>query len=141
MKQLIRLEYRDCFSENPQEISNYFQGIFRYDLLRLCALFLTRKNETLYDYLSSYFTKENNEDINQLWKNLQERKDNIDNYSVTNIESSLQLYEYVFDNINAVETTLSESEIEINVFKACLLSKAQINAGDSTASESTKHIK
>lgn len=27
MKQLIRLEYSDCFSENPQEISNYFQGI------------------------------------------------------------------------------------------------------------------
>ena len=53
----------------------------------------------------------------------------------------MRLYEYVFDNINAVETTLSESEIEINVFKACLLSKAQINAGDSTASESTKHIK
>lgn len=141
MEQLIRLEYSDCFSENPQEILNYFQEISRYDLLRLCALFLTRKNETVYDYLSSYFTKENNEYINQLWKNLQERKDNIDNYSVTNIESSLRLYEYVFDNINAVETTLSESEIEINVFKACLLSKAQINAGDSTASESTKHIK
>ena len=57
MKQLIRLEYSDCFSENPQEISNYFQGVSRYDLLRLCALFLTRKNETVYDYLSSYFTK------------------------------------------------------------------------------------
>ena len=57
MKQLIRLEYSDCFSENPQEILNYFQEISRYDLLRLCALFLTRKNETVYDYLSSYFTK------------------------------------------------------------------------------------
>jgi hypothetical protein len=140
MKQLIRLEYSDCFSENPQEISNYFQGISRYDLLRLCPLFLTRKNETVYDYLSSYFTKENNEYVNQLWKNLQERKDNIDNYFVTNIESSLRLYEYVFDNIKAVETTLSGPEIEMNVFKVYLLFNAQINSGDNTASESTKHI-
>ena len=140
MKQFIRLEYSDCFPENPQEISNYLQGISRHDLLRLCALFLTRKSETVYDYLSSYFTKENNEYINQLWRNLENSKDNIDHYAITNIESSLRLYEYVFDNINAVETTLSEPEIEMNVFKAYLLFNAQINSGDNTASESTKHI-
>lgn len=51
MKQLIRLEYNDCFSENPQEISNYFQGISRYDLLRLCPLFLTRKARP---YMTTY---------------------------------------------------------------------------------------
>lgn len=140
MKQLIRLEYSDCFSENPQEISNYFQGISRHDLLRLCALFLTRKSEIVYDYFSSYFTEENNEFINQLWNNLQKSKYNINNYVITNIESSLRLYEYVFKNINADETTLSGPEIEMNVFKVYLLFNAQINSGDNTASESTKHI-
>ncbi len=140
MKQFIRLEYSDCFSENPQEVSNYLQGISRHDLLRLCALFLTRKSEAVYNYLSSYFTKENNEYINQLWKNLQESKEDIDNYVITNIESSLRLYEYIFDNINTLETTLPDPEIEMNVFKAYLLFNAQINSGDNTASESTKHI-
>lgn len=140
MKQLIRLEYSDCFTENPQEISNYFQGISRHDLLRLCALFLTRESETVYDYLSSYFTEENNEYINQLWKSLQNSKENIDKYVITNIESSLRLYEYVFDNISAVETTLSAPETEMNVFKAYLLFNAQINSGDNISSESTRHI-
>lgn len=140
MKQFVRLEYSDCFPGNPPEISNYLQGISRHDLLRLCALFLIRENETVYDYLSSYFTEENNEYANQLWRNLEKSKDYIDHYVITNIESSLRLYEYVFDNINAVETTLSKPEIEINVFKAYLLFNAQLNSVDNTASESTKHI-
>lgn len=140
MKELIRLEYSDCFSENSQEISNYLQGISRHDLLRLSALLLTRKTETVFEYLSSYFTEKNNEYINKLWYSLQKSKANIDKYIITNIESSLRFYEYVFDNIEAVETTLSAPEVELNVFKAYLLFNTQFNSGDDTASKTTRHI-
>lgn len=140
MQQFIRLEYSDCFTENPQEIFSYFQGISRHDLLRLCALFLIRKNETVYNYLSSYFTKENNVFINQLCEILQNSKSNIDKYVITNIESSLRLYEYIFDNIDTVQTTLAAPEVEINVFKAYLLFNTQINSGDDISSKSTEHI-
>lgn len=140
MEQFIRLEYSDCFLEEPQGLSAYLEGISRHDLLRICALFLVRKHETVYKYLSSYFTKDNNEYVNQLWVKLQKSKSNINHYVVTSIEVSLRFYEYVFDNIDVDKTILSEGDVELNVFKAYLLFNAKINSEGDTAINSTKHI-
>lgn len=144
MKEYIRLEYRDCFSDTPREKSEYLQGISRDILLKFCCLLLTREQETVYDYLCgphNYFTEENKEFTSRLWRQLSQRhKGNIDSYIVTNIESSLRLYEFVFDNIYTTETTLSSAKIEINVFRAYLLFNTQVNQSDIVASQSTEDI-
>ena len=140
MKEYVRLEYKDCFSEQPKEILQYLNGISRDVLLKLCSLFLAREQETVEQFFSSYFGKENNEYINQLWKKLCKEKTNIEHYLITNIESTLRLYEFVFDNISSMETILSEKQIERNVLKAYLLFNTQKNNGDNVADESTKGI-
>lgn len=140
MRQYIRLEYRDSFSDIPHEISNYLQGISRDTLLKLCSLFLTRKQETVEVFLSGYFREENNEYVNCLWQQLQRDKINIENYIITNIESTLRLYEFIFDNIHTTETTLSAPEIDMNVFRVYLLFNTQLNRSDVTANKSTEGI-
>ena len=141
MKHFIVLEYSDCFSDNPREISYYLQGISRHNLLQICIMFISRTNETVYKYLSTYFSEKNKEYINKLWASLQKNRTDIENCVITNIESSLRFYEYVFDKIDTDKTTIPETEVEINVLKVYLLFNSQINSGDNTASESTKHIK
>ena len=79
--------------------------------------------------------------INEIWRKLCQEKSDIDRYIITNIESTLRLYEFVFDNITCTETTLSDAEIEINILKVYLLFNEQKNRGDYLACESTKDIK
>lgn len=140
MQQYIRLEYKDCFSDTPLEIPYYLQEISRDTLLKLCSLFLSRQQEIVETYLSSYFTEENNMYINQLWSQLRLAKEDIEHYIITNIESTLRLYEFVFDNIHSTETTLTDSEVEMNIFKAYLLFNTQVNQCDITANKSTEKI-
>ena len=141
MNEYIRLEYKDCFSERPDEILHYLNGISKEVLLKLCSLFLSRGEETVEGFFSSYFNAENNEYINEIWRKLYQEKSDINRYIITNIESTLRLYEFVFDNITYTEITLSEAEIEINILKVYLLFNEQENRGDDIASESTKDIK
>lgn len=141
MNEYIRLEYKDCFSEQPEEILHYLNGISKGILLKLCSLFLSRGEESVKRFFSSYFSAENNKYINEIWRKLCQEKSDIDRYIITNIESTLRLYEFVFDNITCTETTLSDAEIEINILKVYLLFNEQKNRGDYLACESTKDIK
>ena len=141
MNEYIRLEYKDCFSEQPEEILHYLNGISKGILLKLCSLFLSRGEESVERFFSSYFSAENNKYINEIWRKLCQEKSDIDRYIITNIESTLRLYEFVFDNITCTETTLSDAEIEINILKVYLLFNEQKNRGDYLACESTKDIK
>lgn len=140
MKEYIRLEYKDCFSEQPDTIIHYLNGISKEILLKLCSLFLARKQETVKHFFSNYFKEENNKYINELWKKLCCEKSDISRYIITNIESTLRLYEFVFDNIDSTETYLSEPEIEINILKVYLLFNEIKNNAENTASISTENI-
>ena len=128
MNEYIRLEYKDCFSERPDEILHYLNGISKEVLLKLCSLFLSRGEETVEGFFSSYFNAENNEYINEIWRKLYQEKSDINRYIITNIESTLRLYEFVFDNITYTEITLSEAEIEINEGSDRLMTKEEIEA-------------
>lgn len=141
MNEYIRLEYKDCFSEQPEEILHYLNGISKGILLKLCSLLLSRGEESVERFFSSYFSAENNKYINEIWRKLCQEKSDINRYIITNIESTLRLYEFVFDNITCTETTLSDAEIEINILKVYLLFNEQKNRGDYLACESTKDIK
>ena len=109
-------------------------------MLKLCSLFLARKQETVKHFFSNYFKEENNKYINELWKKLCCEKSDISRYIITNIESTLRLYEFVFDNIDSTETYLSEPEIEINILKVYLLFNEIKNNAENTASISTENI-
>ena len=74
MKEYIRLEYKDCFSERPDAIIHYLNGISKELLLKLCNLFLARKQETAKSFFLNYFKEENNEFVNDLWKKLCSKK-------------------------------------------------------------------
>ena len=73
-------------------------------------------------------------------RNCAVKKNNINQYVITNIESTLRLYEFVFDNVDSTETVLSEPEIELNILKAYLLFNELKNDAENTANESTKHV-
>lgn len=141
MIEYIRLGYKDCFSEQPYEISHYLNRISKDDILKFCSLFLSKGEETVKCFFSSYFNADNNEFINELWRKLCQEKVEIDRYIITNVESTLRLFEFVFDKITCKKTSCSESEVEINILKVYLLFNDQINCGDYMASESTKNIK
>ena len=122
MESEIILGYSDCFVvDAPLEIADYLQGISRKDLLKVASMFLARHHGSVYDYFSSYFNAKNNKYINDLWNDLSKRRHDLNKCIITNTQSSLRFFEYVYDNIECTDTVLKEEEIEVRILKAYLL--------------------
>ncbi|GGI56892.1 hypothetical protein [Winogradskyella haliclonae] len=133
--------------EEPLEIEGYFEGITRDTLLKIGSFFLGfRANGSDYshpfDFIRMFFSEENREFARLVRENLieyvSEERYSVEDYSFSYVVSSLAFFEKAFDLAEDIETTLTNTEIEISVFKAFLLLN-QIKNTDSgvIASEST----
>ncbi|MFD3000441.1 hypothetical protein ACFS7Z_08730 [Pontibacter toksunensis] len=137
--------YKDIFEEAPSTIGAYLTGIPRNLLLKAATFFLglARSNSKFrnhVDLLSMFFNQENNDFANDLYSRLKDiEQDTGAELIIINNHSSLRLFEYSFDHISE-NRTQTDSEAEINIFKAYLLFNQHLSDFDSIAGNSTKEL-
>ncbi|WP_323756061.1 hypothetical protein [Roseivirga sp.] len=139
------LEFNRVFEEDSKELSEYLTGISKETLLKIGAHFLGLKRnnsefQTPAKFLGMFFRKENNEFAqNVLDKILLLEKETNRQVAIPIAQSSLQLFEYTFDNLNDIQTQ-TEAESEISIFKAYLVLNQQNTGKDDVASQSVEDL-
>ena len=136
--------------EQPKELELYLEGIGRETLLKISPFFLGfNQDKSEYSnpfrFLEMFFSKGNEEVFHSISKNikffLEENDFSIDQVEIPYVLSSLTLFEFVYANIPYRENTITNHEIEINIFKAyVLLNETLTEIGGKIAEESTKDI-
>ncbi|MBL0202373.1 MAG: hypothetical protein IPP81_20110 [Chitinophagaceae bacterium] len=141
----ILVEFEAVFDEPPKSLKEYLTGISRSTLLNVAAFFLGFSNHSskygkYEDFLSMFFCKENQLIANQIFRKLQilEQR-NQAKLLITNPITILELFEFVFENLDEQETQ-SSPEIEVNVFKSLLLINQHLVLAQSPSGTSTKDV-
>ncbi|KAB2914978.1 MAG: hypothetical protein F9K23_12710 [Bacteroidetes bacterium] len=122
--QVLLLGYSDVFDTPPDKIDTYLSGISRTTLLSAAEHFLGFKptnRENIYDFLSWYCSKENAEFVDQICQKIKEKEKRLNKqFKIVNPLASLKLYEYCY-NQNEVVDSITNIELEQNIFKAYTL--------------------
>ena len=128
-KMELVLEYNKVFIDHPN-IDDLLSGISRSTLLKLSTFFLGFDNQNS-DYqdpkkfISMFFQAKNNAFANDVYDKIKAyQKSAQAAIIIPSAITSLTLFEYAFKNLDETET-LSEAEMEINIFKAYLLINEQ----------------
>lgn len=139
------VEFSLVFEEDPKELKDYLQGISRSMILQAAAFFLGFNNHNsryrdYIDLIQMFFCEENQEFLNQIHGKLKELEEQ-DNGIVTiiNARSSLQLFEFAFDNLGEDEFQ-TNAEAEINIFKAYLLLNQEITRNEDNIEATTQTL-
>jgi hypothetical protein len=135
-----KIKYSDIFKDSPKSLEEYLNGMGRTETLYGLTRFISISNHTANSYesfLRFLFNDQSNlELLNSTLRKL-ERIDEINksevikkygNYTdrdrlnlvIINNEAILQIFEYCFDHTLEIKT-LTNQEIEVNIFKAILL--------------------
>lgn len=147
----IVITFNDIFpGEKPLELNEYLEGIDKKMLVKFSSFILGFSRNSEYEnplaFLRMYFSQENKEFVEEVFKNLKKliNKDDfgMETYSFPYMVSSLSFFENAQDKKYGESKEYSNQEIEIRVFKAYLLLN-KINTTDRTPilNESTKHLK
>ena len=141
----IVITFSPIFKEEPRDIKDYLQGISRSKMLNVCSFFLGFSNtqskfEDFLEFLNMYFSVENSELANSIYEKLNalQKAEGAKLIIITPL-TTLQLFEYSFDNLDEVQTQ-TNSEAEVNILKAILqLNEENIRLQDK-AFDSTKDV-
>jgi hypothetical protein len=124
-------EYSKIFDDSPN-IDDLLKGISKATLLKISSFFLGFENrnskfQDSKDFIQMYFSPENLSFATSVYKKVRELENNSEKetgkYTAIRFTShitSLSLFEYAYNNLDDIQS-LSEADIEINVFKAYLL--------------------
>ncbi|MBW8050174.1 MAG: hypothetical protein FVQ77_07525 [Cytophagales bacterium] len=141
----LLVEFSAVFDEEPKDLETYLTGISRSMLLNVAAFFLGFSNrkskyENYKNLLETFFCAENNSIANQIYFKLMKLEDDKrKEIIIIQPQSSLQLFEYCFDNLSNDETQ-KKAEAEVNIFKAYLYLNEQNTTKEQTAFISTKNL-
>ena len=151
VKHFLLAEFKTIFhDEEPSSLDVYLEGISRSMLMHVGVFFLGFSNqESEYEdfkkVLSSFFGPENEGFANDLNARFEKLKDentkdgSAPDILVINPPSSLQLFEYGFENLNDVKTQ-SKQDAEINIFKSYLILNERNAEKDIVAIKSTINL-
>lgn len=118
-------EYKEVLGEEPKEIHYYLKGISKKSILLAGSFLLGFKTQksTYQNYqelISMFFRTENAEFANKILSGLNTlRAKSESEIVVINPQTSLNLFQYAFENLTDEETQ-SQAEIERNIFLAYL---------------------
>jgi hypothetical protein len=135
-----KIKYSDIFKDSPQSLEKYLNGMGRTETLYGLTLFISISNNSADSYesfLRFLFSDQSNlELLNSTLRKLNRiveinKRDVIKKYGnytdrdrlnlvIINNEAILQIFEYCFDRTPEIKT-LTNKEIEVNIFKAILL--------------------
>ncbi len=139
------LEFKLVFpDEIPLSVDEYLKGSNRGDILNAASHFLgfNPNNSKILDnreFLSNFFCAENNDLANYVYgviKNIEKTGTKV---GVINPYSSLSLFECCYKN-EEKEETQSNSDFEINLFKAYLVLNSQFTSKQKIAFTSTQDL-
>jgi len=139
----ILVSFSEVFEEPPQSLSIYLTGISRSKLLNASAFFLGFSNhDSEFDdykqFLSMFFRQENSQIANEIFLKLNRLQEKAQSELViVNPLTILQLFEFCFENLTDEESQ-TETEVEINIFKAILLLNEQNISKQNIALTSSK---
>jgi len=144
------LEFEVAFPEEKRlVIEQYLAGSSREMILNAAAFFLGFKNhKSKFDdnkeFLGMFFRKENNNFANQIYERIKEFEKKGVRIGIINPYSSLKLFEYYFSKKEEPETQ-SQTELEVNLFKAYLVLNSEFTQKQSiafpSAQESDEELK
>lgn len=144
-KMELLLEYSKIFDDEPK-LEDLLSGIGRNTLRKIAVFFLgfDNQNSKFHDpkeFIKMLFGRENNGFANDVYDKVkayqkQTQAKIIIPYTLT----SLTLFQHAFQHLDENET-LTEAEIEVNVFKACLLINEIYTTKAHKASDTVKSIK
>lgn len=145
IKRKLTVGYKNVFAEKPKTVEEYLKGISRPQLLNIASFFLGFLNrKSSYDkpdrLLNMFFSRENDVIAAQIHASLKsfERETNAD-LIIINKQSSLQLFEFCFDNLIKGETQ-SRAEAELNVFKTYLIFNQENSIKEKIAGNTTEDL-
>lgn len=144
------LEFEVVFpGEKPLSLEQYLSGGNRSVILNLAAFFLGFKNKkSKYtdnrEFLGMFFRKENSDFANQVYDRIKEYEKKGFPIGIVNPYSSLKLFESYFSRHEEPETQ-TETEFEVNLFKAYLVLNSEFTKKQSiafpTSQESDEDLK
>lgn len=136
------LEYKDFFDDEVRDFKEYLAKIGKKDIVKFCTLFVSTTiwgKETVDPkyQIEKWFSDKNEKFSNEIISKLKLLKEkNIKLIVVFNI---LKIFEFILLN-NPEETTISENEFEIQLFKSVLALNQDFNLRDKTIGDSTKDL-
>jgi hypothetical protein len=125
LQMVLIAEYNEVLGEEPKELHHYLKGISRNSILQAGAYFLGFKShKSIYQnyrqLIKMFFRPENAEFSSKMLNGLNELRDKSQaQVIVINPASSLNLFQYAFENLNDEEIQ-SKTEVEQNIFLAYL---------------------
>lgn len=141
----LLVNFSSIFDEKPKDLKTYLTGISRSKLLNASAFFLGFSNtqsrfEDYVELLNMFFCQENNLIANLIYSKLRLQKELSNaNLVIINPLTSLQLFEFCFDNLDDTETQ-SSAESEVNIFKAILFLNERNITLQNTGFTSTENV-
>lgn len=144
-KTKVLLEFKEVFDEEPLSFETYLDGISREKMLMIGAHFLGFNNrKSQFDgnkeFLGMYFSEENSEIGNKIYSKINELEKDGNEVVIVNSLTSLQLFEYCFENLGD-KNTKNNRELEVDVFKAYTLLTQMNTEKDQVAFSSTSDLK
>jgi hypothetical protein len=142
----VIIEYQDIF-DIEETVESLLDGIGKIRIIELCTFLLSfNTSNSIYKepdrLLSMWFSIENEDFKNEVLNEISNYKSKVrtKDIVIVNPISSLNLLEFAINNL-ADETTVSNENFEINIFKAYLLLNQKYNQRDKLVSESIPNDK
>lgn len=127
--------------ENPT-LSLYLTGIPREQLLLVGSALLAeqvRKFKNVRDFLGYWFRATNNSFANDAYRRLKPIEEKYQRLIIAGSPAALSLYTYAYNHLTEPKS-LTDEQIEINLFKSFLLENDLINGIENTITETTKEL-
>jgi len=140
----VVLEFEVAFpGEEKRSVEDYLYGASRDMVLKASTIFLAFKNHgsiyTTKRFFETFFCAENNVLANEIYKRVRRIEERGTVIQIINPYSSLKLFELVFKKPEEVDIQ-TQSEFEINLFKAYLVLNSELTAKQKVAMQSTKAL-
>lgn len=139
------MEFEVAFpNEKPKTVKDYLVGGDREMILNAAAFLLGFRNQnSLFDdpgeALSMFFGAENKGIAASVYQQIKQNFHPSSQVTIFNAFSSLELFEIIFSS-EPTETTQSQAELEVNLFKALLVLNSNFTSKQQIAFESTNGL-
>lgn len=127
--------------EKEPSISSYLHGIPTGQVLLVVSANLAEQKQfgNVRELLEYWFRTTNAAFANEAYKRLRPIENKYGKLEIATSVAALKLYQHAFSNLTT-EKTLTDEQIEINLFKAFLHLNDIINSTEKTISDTTKHL-
>ncbi len=139
----IQIGFSETYPDHPSEnIPSLLNGIPQSLLLKAVSGILAeqvRSIDNLRDFLEFWFRPSNTEFANDAYTRIRPIEKEFGNLIVAGVPAALKLYSYALNHLSE-ESSLTDEQMEINIFKAFLIQNDILNSIDAKITETTENL-